>query len=123
MGGAVQNFSKVLRFGWKYMRPYWTRLVLGIVFGILCGLTAASFIWATRTLAERLERPEVVAAEAAATATKAETPKEKGIVRSLPADWQAQAERLKASTDRFLDEWLPRAGSTMTTNHLIGGIL
>jgi subfamily B ATP-binding cassette protein MsbA len=122
MGRTVHNFSKVLRFGWKYMRPYWTRLVLGIVFGMLCGLTAASFIWATRTLAERLENPEVVAAEKAADA-KTQAKEEKSLVRKLPTSWQPQAERLKESTDRFLDEWLPRAGRDLSLRHLIGGIL
>jgi ABC-type multidrug transport system fused ATPase/permease subunit len=123
MGHTVHNFSKVLRFGWKYMRPYWTRLVLGILFGIFCGLTAAGFIWATRTLAERLENPEVVAAERAEEHAKEKREKHKSQILKLPQSWQPQAERLKQSSDKFLDEWLPRAGRKMQTRHLIGVIL
>ena len=124
MGHAVHNFSKVLGFGWQYMKPYWTRLVLGVLFGIICGLTAAGFIWATRTLAERLENPDVVAAEKAREqAEKKEKHKNKNHLVKLPESWKPEAEHLKRSGEKFLDEWLPRAGRKMERRHLIGVIL
>jgi hypothetical protein len=58
MAGNVGDFKTVLGFGWKYMRPYWTRLVAGIVLGCLCGLTAAVHLPPrSRNAAKKPSRP------------------------------------------------------------------
>jgi len=48
------NIRTVFRFGWIYLRRYWTRLAAGILFGILFGLTSAGFIWATKVIIGRM---------------------------------------------------------------------
>lgn len=115
----VHNFAIVLRFGWQYMRPYWVRLVLGIAFGVACGLTAASFVWATRTLAERLENPQVTAAEQASQPRRPP----KSQLWKLPANWQPAVNHVKDRTNQLLDQWLPRAGRPLTAKDILGGVL
>ena len=47
------NIGTVFRFGGHYLRRYWTRLAAGIIFGILFGLTSASFMLATKEVVNR----------------------------------------------------------------------
>lgn len=54
----MRHLANILRFGAPYLRRYWGRLVLGILMGVLFGLSNASFIWATRTLFSRLAPAE-----------------------------------------------------------------
>ena len=58
----MNNIRAVFTFGWPYLRRYKGRLLTGVLFGILFGLANGSFIWATKTLVERLnpERPAVI---------------------------------------------------------------
>jgi len=104
------------------MRPYWTRLVCGVLLGMLCGLTATGFIWATRTLAERLENPAVVAAERTEEAAR-KPQRPKSHILTLPASWQPRVAEFKKSADQFLDQWLPRSGRPLDFRHIVGGIL
>ncbi len=50
----MRDFIKIFNFGWPYLRRYWFRLVAGILLGVLFGVSNASFVWATKTLFERL---------------------------------------------------------------------
>ena len=45
----------ILRFGQPYLKRYWGRFVAGILLGALFGLSNASFVWATKTIFERLD--------------------------------------------------------------------
>src|SRR6185436_17801379 len=119
----VGDLKTVLRFAWRYMRPYWTRVVAGILLGCACGLMAGSFIWATRTLAERLQT-ETTTAEA-----RAKKEKDK-LSDHLPAEWKARLDRWKTrvapwknDAGRVLDDWLPRTGAKLTAQRIIGGLL
>src|SRR5688572_25408914 len=99
------------------MRPYWTRLVVGIVLGCVCGLTASTFIWATRTLAERLQPPSAeTAAEAAEK--KAKEPK----IKMFP-ELRARAESWKQSLYETIDPWLPRVGVKLDWQRILGGLM
>src|SRR5687767_8975699 len=105
MNRTVQDLKTVLGFAWKYMRPYWTRLVAGIVLGCVCGLMASAFIWATRTLAERLETPKTTTAGVADEERDARKPK-----ISLSPAWEARLQQWRQSVNTTIDPWLPRAG-------------
>src|SRR5829696_1158225 len=94
MTGNVGDFKTVLSFAWKYMRPYWTRLTAGIVLGCLCGLTASTFIWATRTLAERLQ------------VEPAKTERDKPRPPLFPG-LDARLKQWKQATSEVIDPWLP----------------
>ncbi|MFN7139701.1 MAG: ABC transporter transmembrane domain-containing protein, partial [Limisphaerales bacterium] len=50
----MRDALKIFQFGWPYLKRYWFRLVAGVLLGILFGVSNASFVWATKTLFERL---------------------------------------------------------------------
>lgn len=113
----VRDLKTILGFGWKYMRPYWRRLVTGIVFGCLCGLTASLFLWATRALTDRLQPPSVAPlVQAAAAAPK------KPEVPFLP-EVRARVAEIQQRANEAIDPWLPRAGSKMDWRRIVGGLL
>ncbi len=114
------NIKTVMLFAWKYMRPYWKRMVAGIVLGCICGLTASSFIWATRTLVDRLEPLKTVEENRAAEARKLKASPPKII--KFP-ELQKQIDAAKKNVADTIDPWLPRAGVTFHWKHLVGGLL
>src|SRR5436190_244310 len=105
----MRHIKMVFSFGWTYLRRYWTRLVLGLFLGVIFGATSASFVWATKTMVERLGDPNSSRKQIVA-ATKAVKP------QKLPSAF-------KLKTDRVLDEWLPRFGREMDWRQIVGGIL
>ncbi len=111
------------------MRPYWTRLTAGIVLGCVCGLTAALFLWATRTLIGRLEAKPAVAVQQCTNcgANVTFTPqKQDGTKKHHPAsfpDLDARLKQWQQSVDAFIDPWLPRIGLKLTWQHVVGGLL
>src|SRR4051812_31713465 len=100
------HIKMVLRFGWPYLKRYWVRLVLGVLMGLLFGLTNASFVWATKTIMERLESPEIIAAKA----------------QTHPAKVKRVSE-LTQRVDRVVDPWLPKMGRNLDWRQVLGGIL
>ncbi len=96
------------------MRPYWTRLVAGIVLGCVCGLTASAFIWATRTLADRLEAPK--------TAPTEELEGEKRKPPMFP-EWDARLKNWKQRVNTAIDPWLPRSGFNLDWKRVVGCLL
>src|SRR5687767_14995400 len=75
----MQNVRAVLAFSWKYIRRYWGRLTLGILCGLIFALGNASFIWAAKTLTERLEAAPSFLAEKRRPITTNESPAEKSF--------------------------------------------
>ena len=61
----MQYLIHTFKFGWPYLRRYWKRAAMGVLLGFVFGLTNASFIWASRTVVERMEpeETELVASE------------------------------------------------------------
>ncbi len=99
------------------MRRYWRRLVLGVVLGCVCGLTAGAFIWATNTFAQRLDSdPKTERAET--VSAKSRKPKV-----SLFPEWKARAARWQKSTQEALDPWLPRVDASLNAQRILGGLL
>ncbi|MFQ3670977.1 MAG: ABC transporter ATP-binding protein [Verrucomicrobiia bacterium] len=98
----------IARFAWPYLRPYWPRLLLGILCGIIFGLIHAGFVAATKLIIDRLT----------------------GIpALSLAADsWLSQN---APALLRFLDQTftttvntlLPLMGQPLTLTQIIGGAL
>src|SRR5688572_19184348 len=72
----MRHFKMVFQFGWVYLRRYWVRLVLGLVLGVLFGMTNASFVWATKTLMERLDDPTKKKVPSVSASVPAKTPSE-----------------------------------------------
>ena len=121
------------------MQPYWSRLIIGILFGVFCGLTAGGFVWATRTLAERLQPEQhaqfacphcgasVAPDHCPVCGRKIEelAPAAKSPVAGLKIQsaWKERTQAFKARLDRFIDEWLPRIGAPLDPKRILGGLL
>ena len=50
----MANLKNIFQFGWPYLKRYRARLFAGIVLGMLFGVSNASFVWATKTLFDRM---------------------------------------------------------------------
>ncbi|HEY6166464.1 MAG TPA: ABC transporter ATP-binding protein [Verrucomicrobiae bacterium] len=103
----MNYLAKVFRFGWPYLRRYRSRLVCGLLLGVLFGLTNVSFVWAIRTITERLSP---IAADAAPSASA-------GV--AVPATLQ----ELQQKAGSWLDAWLPLHGRKTDWRQIAGGLL
>ena len=116
----MHNIGVVFGFGWKYLRRYWVRVVAGVLFGIIFGLTNASFVWATKTLIERFRTPEAVEAR---DTTEETTSKKPGVQLAFFSGLKQKAESIQAKAGQFIEPWLPRLGREMDWHQIVGGIL
>ena len=105
----MKNVINVLQFGWPYLRRYWRRLLLGILFAAVFGLSNGVFVWATKTVFDRL------APNSAANPMSAAT--------SMPGATSSWALEAKAVADRVLDPWLPLMGRPLDWKQVLGGLL
>ncbi|MBI5686923.1 MAG: ABC transporter ATP-binding protein [Verrucomicrobia bacterium] len=104
----MENVINVLRFGWPYLRPYWRRLLMGVLLAAVFGFSNGIFVWATKTVFERLS-PNT-ANPLTATA-------------SIPGSTSTWAVEAKATADRVLDPWLPLMGRPLDWKQVLGGLL
>jgi subfamily B ATP-binding cassette protein MsbA len=103
----------VFQFGWKYLRPYWSRLLAGILLGVLFGASNASMVWATKTLMDRFAPGASEQKVEDAQAKKAGT----------PGFFTTQTRAMQEKTRSFIDPWLPRMGAEWTWKMVVGGLL
>jgi subfamily B ATP-binding cassette protein MsbA len=114
MGGIVG----ILRFGWPYFRNYWVRLLAGVLLGVVFGLSNASFVWATKTMIDRMAPESSLAAKAEA---KAQPPAQQPVATaSRFKQWRAEVGR---TVDATVDPWLPAKGRAITWRMVLGGML
>ena len=111
----MRHIANIARFGWPYLRRYWSRMLAGILLGVLFGLSNASFIWATQTLFERLDPKSGM--EAAV--------KDKTVGLNFPFADSARAafKEIKQASERTIDPWLPRTGRGLDGQQIFGGLL
>ncbi len=109
----MRHVANIVRFGWPYLRRYWTRMLAGILLGVLFGLSNASFIWATQTLFERLDPTT--------RATTEETVSPLNIPFADAA--RAALKEIKQATRQGLDPWLPLKGRELDGRQIFGGLL
>lgn len=110
-GVGMRNILNVLMFGRVYLRRYWTRLVAGLLLGLVFGVSNASFVWATKTLTGRLAGEDVPPA----VGSRAALPKA-GRLTEL-------GKQLGQRIERVVDPWLPRRGVRMDWRMFLGGLL
>lgn len=106
----MQDLARLLRFVWPYIRGHMPRFSTGIVLAILFGITNGLLLWAINTLLNRMSpgvQPDAASAAAA-------------LAQGTLAEWKST---LHAASERYLDPWLPRAGRTLDTRQMAGGIL
>ena len=123
----MSSVLTVLGFGWKYLRRYWVRLVAGLVFSILFGLSNASFIGATRTLTERLSTNVIAEATNEIAEAGSEHPPAAGTsphkLQTLKDRAKAATDQIKARAQRAIEQWLPKMGRPLTTQQIVGFVL
>ncbi len=137
----MSHLANILRFGWPYLQRYAGRLVLGIVLGIVFGLSNAVILGATRTLLDRLNPPAAPAEVGTALAPGPESAVTNGVdtavgpagpgarpVRAPAGSGAAAAVRQKYEAWRVwwegqLDGWFPSAGHPLTGRQAMGVLL
>lgn len=107
----MKHLANVFKFGWPYFRQYWGRLLAGLLLGVFFGLSNASFVWATRTLIERMSP----AADPSAVVQPAPE-----RAKSSFAQWREQVHQRAVGA---LDPWLPRKGRPVDWYQVLGGLL
>ncbi|MEN9572887.1 MAG: hypothetical protein RL514_742 [Verrucomicrobiota bacterium] len=108
----MRHFKAVFAFGWPYMSRYQSRLWLGVLCGVLFGLSNASFIWATKTIFTRLDTNPPTEKTAAKESAYA-------VVVRFKAALKGIQERVEAT----IDPWLPLAGRAIDARQMLGGFL
>ena len=122
----MRDLKIILGFGWKYMRPYWRRVVIGIVVGCICGLTASLFLWAAGVLTERLEKKEPTAVVCSNCGLENKVvPKAKAekIQDAFFPEMRARAAQWNQNLNDTIDPWLPRAGVPLDARRVLGTLL
>ena len=109
--GKMRYLKSVFEFGWPYMRRYQSRLWLGVLCGVLFGLSNASFIWATKTIFTRLD-------PAPASLTTLPLLPTSAVTGSMTK----QLDGLRARVEATIDPWLPLAGRAIDARQLLGSL-
>ena len=104
---GMNNIRNVFRFGRVYLRRYWSRLLAGILLGLFFGVSNASFVWATRTLTNRLAPAPPAAIQKA----------------GIPSPLSRHLVVLKEKVDRVIDPWLPQRDCPLNWKMFLGGLL
>jgi ATP-binding cassette, subfamily B, bacterial MsbA len=112
----MTELRKILRFVWPYFRRYRSRLLAGILLGMLFGVSNAVFVWATKTLIGRMTPP-----------VEATTPGQPDSSDQSAAGEPASFGQIKRDLDRkvtgWVDPWLPAMGRPIGWREVVGGLL
>ncbi len=108
----MRHIKAVFAFGWPYMRRYQSRLWLGVLCGVLLGLSNASFIWATKTIFSRLS-PEPAAATVIPRAPS----------NALTAAFGERLDGVRQWVETTIDPWLPLVSRPIDAQQILGGFL
>ena len=111
----MSSIVTVFGFSWPYIRRYWGRLVVSLLFGLIFALSNASFIWASRTLTARFYAIP-------APVLKADQP-ESRIVPERLLQWRRQLSDFGRRMEQTINPWLPRFGQPMDWRQVLGGLL
>lgn len=109
----------VLQFAWLYLPQYWFRVVAALVLSLMFGLSNAGFVWATRTLMERLQAPPPATGTALVAAASFQNAAPDGVAQTPEKVWTKIRNRLES----WIDPWLPRAGVPLGWRQILGGML
>jgi ATP-binding cassette, subfamily B, bacterial MsbA len=119
----MTHVTSVLRFAWTYLQRYRGRLVFGILFGVFFGVANASFVWATRTITDRLGPAPRVNAVADASVPVPDAVAQPQPRKSFSASLSQRVKRVETRIATAVDPWLPRRGAPLDWRKIVGGIL
>ena len=106
----MNNLRTIFQFGWPYLRRYSGRFIIGILLGILFGLSNAGFVWATKTLIGRMAPASEIQ-----SAKESANPKKATVLDRTKL-------QLEQTTDRWVDAWLPYSGRPVGWRQILGGL-
>ena len=108
----MRYLAHVIRFGWPYLRRYRVRLMLGILLGLIFGISNAGILGVTKMLLNRIF-PEEPALQAGVTV---DAPPGEGI-----RGWAyEQGQALKETVLPRIDPWLPADGRELDALQVTG---
>lgn len=123
----MSHILMVLRFGARYLRRYWVRLACGVVCGGVFALANGSFIWATRTMTDRLTESAPSPDEAVPQWQTAPPPSADALSRATrwpaAASWTQPLRALGRAAQQALEPWLPRRGRPLDWRQVAGLLL
>ena len=107
----MHKLRQIFAFVAPYVKPYWGRIVAGVFFGILFGVSNGLALWTTKIMLDRLVPANESLAPASATAVP-------------DSNWFAEnTAAVQSNILKTLDPWLPQMGDPLTYLQIIGGLL
>ena len=107
----MHKLRQIFAFVAPYVKPYWGRIVAGVFFGILFGVSNGLALWTTKIMLDRLVPANDSLAPASATAVP-------------DSNWFAEnTAAVQSNILKTLDPWLPQMGDPLTYLQIIGGLL
>ena len=107
----MHKLRQIFAFVAPYVKPYWGRIVAGVFFGILFGVSNGLALWTTKIMLDRL----VPANDSPAPASTPAEPDGNWFVESTAT--------VQSNILETLDPWLPQMGDPLTLLQIIGGLL
>ncbi|MGZ8901265.1 MAG: ABC transporter ATP-binding protein, partial [Limisphaerales bacterium] len=103
----MNNLSNVFRFGAPYIRRYWVRMLLGVLLGVVFGISNAAILGGSKALLNRV------------------FPQESSSVQEVPntASTRKIAEFTASTRENFsaaVDPWLPKDKRPLDTRQVLG---
>ena len=117
---AFQTFLETARFGGPYFKRYWFRFVVGILLGMLFGVSNGLFIGGTYTLVGRLSNSTAFQTSPKAsilTVGAATKP------HASPTAWEKERTGLENDFVATIDPWLPKNGRPLDWKQCLGCVL
>jgi len=107
----MHKIRQIFAFVAPYVKPYWSRIVAGVFFGVLFGASNGLVLWVTKTMLDRLVQPDAIT-----------------VPTSPPSgatdNWFVESTAsIQSSILEVLDPWLPQMGDPLTLLQIIGGLL
>lgn len=101
----MARLIKILKFGYPYLKKYWSRLFAAIILGFLFGISNASFVWVTKTFFQRID----------SSYQQSVNIQKDGEVASF-------LKSVEENVMTNLDPWLPLKGRKLDVKQVIGGL-
>ena len=103
---------------WKYLRAYWLRFALGIIFGLSFGIFNGTLLLATKVIADRMTPQKISTPVQAVQKSGGEN-----TATYLPSKIKVQAKKVQAVISQAVDGWLPRINRPLDWRQSVGVVL
>jgi subfamily B ATP-binding cassette protein MsbA len=104
----LNNLANVFRFGAPYIRRYWVRMALGVLLGVLFGISNAAILGGSKALLGRVFPSEA-----------SDAPLQ--MVERSGSSWlREQATRVRENLSAMADPWLPKDTGELDAKQVVG---